>query len=93
MPDITWDDRCLRCGRCCFEKIEHEERIFYTDVPCEHLDLQTRICRIFADRLRLKPECMPLNAETLERGILPGDCPYVADIVDYCAPQLFEDEE
>jgi len=88
----AWDDRCLRCGRCCFEKIEHEDRIYYTDVPCEHLDLETRLCRIFYDRLQLKPECMPLDEETLERGILPQDCPYVAGRPAYNAPRLFDEE-
>jgi uncharacterized cysteine cluster protein YcgN (CxxCxxCC family) len=88
MPKDSWDDRCQRCGRCCYEKIEHDGRVYYTDVPCKHLDLQTNCCRIYNDRHLIQPECMPLTPETLNRGIMPCDCPYVADIDDYNAPEL-----
>lgn len=90
MSNTDWDDRCCRCGRCCYEKIEHEDRIYYTDVPCEHLDLESRLCRIYPSRHQLKPECLPLSPDNLQWGVLPDDCPYVADITDYKAPQLFE---
>jgi uncharacterized cysteine cluster protein YcgN (CxxCxxCC family) len=90
MSNVTWDDRCSRCGRCCYEKIEYEGRVHYTDVPCEHLDLQSRCCNIYSDRHLIQPECLPLTRITLERGILPGDCPYVADIEGYNAPLLVD---
>jgi uncharacterized cysteine cluster protein YcgN (CxxCxxCC family) len=38
----------------------------------------------------LQPECMPLTPESLSQGVLPEDCPYVADIVDYNKPQLLD---
>ena len=89
----AWDDRCARCGRCCYEKIEHNGRILYTDVPCEHLDLQTRRCRIYTQRHLIQPDCLPLTPETLRRGILPGDCPYVSDLQEYNTPELLPVEE
>ncbi len=92
MSRDAWDSRCHRCGRCCHEKIEHDGRIFYTDVPCEHLDLETRHCQIFSERHQLKPQCMPLTPETLQRGILPQDCPYVANLDNYKAPKLLDED-
>ena len=93
MSKENWDSRCLRCGRCCHEKIEHEGRVFYTDVACEYLDLQSRQCQIYSERHRLKPQCLPLTTKTLNQGILPQDCPYVADIKDYNPPQLIDDTD
>ena len=92
MNHENWEARCQRCGRCCYEKIEYEGRVYYTDKPCDKLDLKTCLCTVYEDRLREKPECIPLDKDTLQRGILPGDCHYVADIPDYNTPQLIEDE-
>jgi len=93
MKSVEWEARCRRCGRCCYEKIEFEGRVYYTNKPCDKLDLATTHCSVYDVRLKAKPECMPLNEETLHRGILPADCPYVADISGYNAPQLWDDEE
>ena len=93
MNDLHWEQRCRRCGRCCYEKIEYQDRIYYTDQPCDKLDLKTSLCSVYEDRHVAKPQCMALTSETLDRGILPADCPYVADIPAYRAPQLWEDPE
>lgn len=92
MDKTEWDDRCRRCGRCCYEKIEHAGRVYYTNDPCDCLDLSTRLCTVYERRHEAKPECMPLNTETLRYGILPADCPYVSEIEDYNAPMLWDDE-
>lgn len=88
-----WELKCQRCGRCCFEKVEHEGRVYYTDKPCDKLNLKTSLCTVYPDRHSAKPECMPLNHETLHRGILPSTCPYVAGIQDYNAPQLWDESD
>ncbi len=89
----SWEEKCLRCGRCCYEKIEYEGEIFYTDTPCEKLDLTTHLCSVYADRITARPGCTPLTPEVLELGVLPADCPYVAGIVNYRAPHLFDEED
>lgn len=92
-PNSTeWEGLCKRCGRCCYEKIEFEGRVYYTDKPCDRLDPDTLLCTVYLDRHVIKPECTPLTGEILQRGILPRDCPYVAGIVGYSAPQLWEDD-
>ncbi len=50
-------------------------------------------CTVYADRHVEKPQCMALTNASLKRGILPADCPYVADISDYKAPQLWDEPE
>lgn len=83
-----WDAVCCRCGRCCFEKIDFEGRIYYTDIPCEFLDPATRLCRVYDERDSRRPGCVRLTAETLGKGFLPGDCPYVSGIEGYHAPTM-----
>lgn len=92
MKRREWDAVCVRCGRCCYEKIDVRGTIYYTQVPCEYLDLNTRLCRVYADRVARRPGCVPLTPELLARGFLPADCPYVADRTDYPAPLLDDDE-
>lgn len=88
-----WEDRCLRCGRCCYEKVEYEGEVFYTETPCEKLDLATRLCTVYENRHTARPGCGPLTPENLARGILPADCPYVAGVEGYRAPRLWEEKD
>lgn len=83
----NWEDICRRCGRCCYEKIEFEGEVFYTDIPCEKLDLTTRLCTVYEDRHNARPGCGPLSPENIARGILPADCPYVAGRKNYRPPR------
>lgn len=89
----SWEARCRRCGRCCYEKIEFEGEIYYTDEPCEFLDPETRLCRVYPTRHERRPECSPLTPRQLGRGLLPKDCPYVVDIEAYREPQLWDEDE
>ncbi|WP_305041780.1 hypothetical protein [Geoalkalibacter sp.] len=88
-----WEARCRRCGRCCFEKIDFEGRIFYTDRPCEKLDLATRLCTVYVQRQTARPGCTLLDERIIGLGVLPADCPYVADIADYEPPILWDEDQ
>lgn len=90
-PD--WEALCRRCGRCCYEKIDFRGAIYYTDVPCEFLDLQTCLCKVYAERDVKRPGCVRLTRKHLRKGFLPADCPYVAGIDGYAAPILPDDEQ
>ena len=72
----AWEEICERCGRCCYEKIEYRERIFYTNKPCPYLDIAGKRCRIYQQRDRLQPDCVRLTPELIAAGVLPADCPY-----------------
>jgi hypothetical protein len=79
------DDLCRRCGRCCCRKFILGGRVYFTPFFCPHLNIETRLCRVYAHRHRVNPECIPV-AKGLERGVFPADCPYVAGIGDYQPP-------
>ncbi|MDY6848197.1 MAG: hypothetical protein SV239_03590 [Thermodesulfobacteriota bacterium] len=91
--DEQWEARCRRCGRCCYEKIEYEGEVYYTDRPCEKLDLVTRLCTVYEQRETARPGCVRLTPEIAARGILPADCPYVAQIRNYNAPYSCSKED
>jgi uncharacterized cysteine cluster protein YcgN (CxxCxxCC family) len=90
--DDDWEALCRRCGRCCYEKVDFEGRIYYTELPCEFLDLETRCCRVYAERDVQRAGCVRLDEELVGKGFLPADCPYVADIDSYVAPIMSDDE-
>ncbi len=87
-----WEAQCRRCARCCYEKIDFEGRIYYTDIPCEKLDLGSRLCTVYAEREKVRPGCVQLTPEIVGCGFLPSDCPYVADIENYQAPVLYDED-
>lgn len=87
-----WEAKCRGCARCCYEKIEFEGHIYYTDTPCEKLDLESRRCTVYADREKLRPGCVKLTPEIVGCGFLPADCPYVADCENYQAPVLYDED-
>jgi len=86
-----WESICCRCGRCCYEKVDFEDRIYYTELPCEFLDTETNLCRVYTERDVKRPGCVRLTDEILPKGIMPADCPYVSDIENYPAPTLPDD--
>jgi len=86
-----WESLCCRCGRCCYEKVDFEGRIYYTELPCEFLDTETNLCRVYTERDVKRPGCVRLTDEILPKGIMPADCPYVSDIDNYPAPTLLDD--
>ena len=88
-----WDAICSRCARCCYEKIDFEGNIYYTDTPCEFLDLETNLCRVYTERESKRPGCVHLTQENIKKGFLPADCPYVADIEEYPAPSLSDESD
>ena len=86
-----WEEICLRFLRCCYEKLDYHGRIYYTKTPCPHLDIASNSCRIYSQRAELHPECAQLSPDLVKAGILPEDCPYVAGIDGYQAPEMADD--
>lgn len=89
----NWESICKRCGRCCYEKIDFEGRIYYTDLPCEYLEADTNHCRVYSNRETARPGCVKLTTGNVAGGFLPADCPYVKNLEGYIAPVMPEDEE
>jgi len=74
-----WEALCDGCGRCCLHKLQDDEsdEVYYTRVACHLLDLESGRCRHYAQRQRLVPDCMVLNAEAMAAlEWLPHSCAY-----------------
>jgi len=78
LVDDHWEKLCHRCGECCFEKkIDAKGTIHTTMVPCRFLDIHTRDCRIYHQRLQTEEDCIKLTKDNLtELEWLPAGCAY-----------------
>lgn len=75
-----WDSLCDGCGKCCLHKLEDEEdgEVYYTDVACQYLDLQSAQCSDYSNRLHNVAACLHLTPTKLAEcyGWLPETCAY-----------------
>ncbi len=83
------EDKCLKCGRCCYGKIELEGVVYFTGEPCPFL-LPSGLCAVYEHRFEACSDCISA-ARAIELGALPEECPYVRDIPGYRGPRPFRD--
>jgi hypothetical protein len=79
MTAKEWEGLCDGCARCCMHKVEDEEtgEIFYTDLACRLLDLDTCRCTDYANRVKQVSECLVLTADKPDMfSWLPATCAY-----------------
>ena len=64
-----WEAVCNRCGKCCLVKIQDDEtdEIFYTDVVCRYMDMETCTCTRYDERCTLVPSCLKLTPENINK--------------------------
>ena len=76
--DDGWEQICLRCGNCCFEKwIDEGGTVYPTAVPCRYLDIHSRSCRIYHQRLQAEEDCIKLTPALVPQlNWLPATCAY-----------------
>jgi hypothetical protein len=79
MNKLEWESICKRCGRCCYEKIDLGGGIIrYTKEPCIHLDVETKLCKVYANRTAVEPDCIILTEDKVrEISWMPEGCAYV----------------
>jgi len=81
MNDAEWEALCDGCGKCCYRKYIQgrgkRERLYYTRVACNLLDVNTGRCMHYADRFKRESDCTKLTKKNLpDFGWLPKTCAY-----------------
>ena len=79
MSQAEWESLCDGCGKCCLHKLQDADsgELFYTNVACRLLNLNTARCTRYAVRARLMPDCIHLNPAMLGQCTwLPSTCAY-----------------
>lgn len=75
-----WEALCDGCGLCCLQKLEDEEQpgaVYYTDVACKLLDLNSCQCKNYPGRKAVVPDCVQLTpADAAAFAWLPPTCAY-----------------
>lgn len=79
MKREEWEAICDKCGKCCYEKVDLGGGIIrYLDEPCQHLDTETNLCKVYGIRQDAEPDCIQLTEDLVrDLGWLPEDCAYV----------------
>lgn len=81
MSETQWESLCDGCGKCCYRKFIEgrgkRQRLYYTRIACNLLDLETGKCGHYCERFKLEPDCTKLTKKNLpDFAWLPKTCAY-----------------
>jgi uncharacterized cysteine cluster protein YcgN (CxxCxxCC family) len=79
MSAVEWESLCDGCALCCLQKLEDDEtgEVYFTDVACRLLDLNTCRCSNYPARAKKVKSCLVLSVDNPEAfAWLPETCAY-----------------
>ena len=79
------ESKCEQCGRCCLNKyfpLQGSETALLDGGHCPLYNPETHLCKEYALRHTVCPSCLSIP-EAIAEGVLPNDCPYVAELKTY----------
>lgn len=81
MNAAEWEALCDGCGKCCYRKFIEgrgkRQRLYYTRIACDLLNLETGKCGHYSKRFELEPDCTRLTKKNLpDFAWLPKTCAY-----------------
>ncbi|HID46948.1 MAG TPA: YcgN family cysteine cluster protein [Chromatiaceae bacterium] len=79
MQPEEWEALCDGCAKCCLHRLEDEDtrEIYFTNVHCRLLDLETSQCKDYVNRSSRVPDCITITLKELEDPYwLPSTCAY-----------------
>lgn len=72
-----WDLLCQQCGRCCLKTYAGPQgEVIRTTIACFCLDVTTKRCTQFANRVDHVPQCQRLSPTNIPYW-MPSTCAYV----------------
>ncbi len=74
--DREWEALCNRCGKCCYEAREVNDKWVRTGVPCRFLDVLDKGCHVYTHRFQAEQDCTRVTPSLVLKSILPEDCSY-----------------
>lgn len=85
-----WEAVCNQCGKCCLIKLQDDETedIYYTDVVCKYMDMETCRCTKYTERCKLVPTCLKLTPKNVDKiEWMPPSCAYRALVENRSKPK------
>lgn len=80
MTQAEWESLCDGCAKCCLFKIEDIDSgdLYFTNVVCRLLDLNTCQCTDYQNRRTLVPDCVDLyrHEDITQLNFMPSTCAY-----------------